>query len=155
MQSEEFIKRLEKVFDYYGMSASSFADKIQVQRSSISHLLSGRNKPSLDFILKIVEHFSEVDIMWLLKGYGDFPKNNNEKDVTTTLSSTEINNIKTPLQQDLFTTEHEFSKNELFKNTIETKPTMSKIEKNEKNEKENEIEQIVVFYKDGSFKLYK
>ncbi|CCG53307.1 Putative transcriptional regulator, XRE family [Flavobacterium indicum GPTSA100-9 = DSM 17447] len=152
MQSEEFIKRLEKVFDYYGMSASSFADKIQVQRSSISHLLSGRNKPSLDFILKIVEHFSEVDIMWLLKGYGDFPKNNNEKDVTTTLSSPEINNIKTPLQQDLFTTEHEFSKNELFKNTIETKPTMSKIEK---NEKENEIEQIVVFYKDGSFKLYK
>lgn len=152
MQSEEFIKRLEKVFDYYGMSASSFADKILVQRSSISHLLSGRNKPSLDFILKIVEHFSEVDIMWLLKGYGDFPKNNNEKDVTTTLSSPEINNIKTPLQQDLFTTEHEFSKNELFKNTIETKPTMSKIEK---NEKENEIEQIVVFYKDGSFKLYK
>lgn len=152
MQSEEFIKRLEKVFDYYGMSASSFADKIQVQRSSISHLLSGRNKPSLDFILKIVEHFSEVDIMWLLKGYGDFPKNNNEKDVTTTLSSTEINNIKTPLQQDLFTAEHEFSKNELFENTIETKSTMSKIEK---NEKENEIEQIVVFYKDGSFKLYK
>lgn len=152
MQSEEFIKRLEKVFDYYGMSASSFADKIQVQRSSISHLLSGRNKPSLDFILKIVEHFSEVDIMWLLKGNGDFPKNNNEKDVTTTLSSTEINNIKTPLQQDLFTTEHEFSKNELFENTIETKSTMSKIEK---NEKENEIEQIVVFYKDGSFKLYK
>lgn len=152
MQSEEFIKRLEKVFDYYGMSASSFADKIQVQRSSISHLLSGRNKPSLDFILKIVEHFSEVDIMWLLKGNGDFPKNNNEKDVTTTLSSPEINNIKTPLQQDLFTTEHEFSKNELFENTIETKSTMSKIEK---NEKENEIEQIVVFYKDGSFKLYK
>lgn len=152
MQSEEFIKRLEKVFDYYGMSASSFADKIQVQRSSISHLLSGRNKPSLDFILKIVEHFSEVDIMWLLKGNGDFPKNNNEKDVTTTLSSTEINNIKTPLQQDLFTAEHEFSKNELFENTIETKSTMSKIEK---NEKENEIEQIVVFYKDGSFKLYK
>ena len=38
---EDFIKRLEQLFDYYGLSASSFADKIQVQRSTISHLLGG------------------------------------------------------------------------------------------------------------------
>ena len=51
---DDFIKRLEKILDYYGLSASVFADKIGVQRSNLSHLLSGRNKPSLDFILKIV-----------------------------------------------------------------------------------------------------
>jgi hypothetical protein len=39
-----------------------------VQRSSLSHLLSGRNKPSLDFILKIVDVFPDVDLYWILNG---------------------------------------------------------------------------------------
>ena len=50
----DFAHRLNKVMDYYQLSAASFADKINVQRSSISHLLSGRNKPSLDFVLKVL-----------------------------------------------------------------------------------------------------
>jgi plasmid maintenance system antidote protein VapI len=54
--------------DYYGLNASAFADKIGVQRSSLSHLLSGRNKPSLDFILKIVDVFPDVDLYWILNG---------------------------------------------------------------------------------------
>mgnify|MGYP000108829433 FL=1 len=56
------------------LTASLFADKIGVQRSSISHILSGRNKPSLDFILKVTGVFSDVDIQWLLNGVGEFPK---------------------------------------------------------------------------------
>ena len=39
-----------------------FADEIDVQRSSISHLLSGRNKPSLDFVLKVLSKFDAVDL---------------------------------------------------------------------------------------------
>jgi DNA-binding XRE family transcriptional regulator len=70
----EFTKRLEKVMDYYGETASSFADKIGVQRSSISHILSGRNKPSLDFVLKVMAQFPEVELYWLLNGKGSFPK---------------------------------------------------------------------------------
>jgi transcriptional regulator with XRE-family HTH domain len=45
-----------------------FADKIGVQRSSLSHLLSGRNKPSLDFILKILDVFPDVDLYWMING---------------------------------------------------------------------------------------
>lgn len=60
--------------DYYGETASSFADKIGVQRSSISHILSGRNKPSLDFVLKVLAQFPEVELYWLLNGKGSFPK---------------------------------------------------------------------------------
>ena len=70
----DFIKRLEKVIHYYGLSASSFAEKIGVQRSSISHILSGRNKPSLEFTMKILSSFPEVDLYWLLNGKGTFPK---------------------------------------------------------------------------------
>jgi len=71
----KFTSRLKKVMDYHQITASMFADKIGVQRSSISHILSGRNKPSLDFILKVTSEFSDVDIYWLLHGNGNFPKN--------------------------------------------------------------------------------
>ena len=73
VNSSDFIKRLEKVIHYYGLSASAFAEKIGVQRSSISHILSGRNKPSLEFVLKILSSFPEVDLYWLLNGKGSFP----------------------------------------------------------------------------------
>ena len=73
INTENFTKRLQKVIDYYGESASSFAEKIGVQRSSISHILSGRNKPSLDFVLKVLSSFPEVELYWLMNGKGEFP----------------------------------------------------------------------------------
>jgi transcriptional regulator with XRE-family HTH domain len=71
----EFTTRIKKVLDFHHLTASLFADRIGVQRSSISHILSGRNKPSLDFVLKITSEFKDVDIHWLLNGKGSFPKN--------------------------------------------------------------------------------
>ena len=73
VNTEDFVRRLEKILKYYGLSASAFADKIAVQRSTISHLLTGRNKPSLEFVLKIVKSFPEVNLYWLLNGKGTFP----------------------------------------------------------------------------------
>src|SRR5688572_30899687 len=73
INNEEFAIRLQNVIDYYNESASSFAEKIGVQRSSISHILSGRNKPSLDFVLKVLSSFPEVELYWLLNGKGQFP----------------------------------------------------------------------------------
>jgi len=73
VNTEEFVRRLEKVMNYYGLSASAFADKIAVQRSTISHLLTGRNRPSLEFVLKVVKSFPEVNLYWLLNGKGSFP----------------------------------------------------------------------------------
>lgn len=73
INTDDFAKRLQKVMDYYGESSSSFAEKIGVQRSGISHILSGRNKPSLDFVLKILSSFPEVELYWLLNGKGSFP----------------------------------------------------------------------------------
>ena len=75
VNSEDFVNRLKKMFNYYGLSPAVFADKTNVQRSSISHLLSGRNKPSLEFVLKIIKRFPEVNLYWLLNGEGEFPSN--------------------------------------------------------------------------------
>lgn len=73
INSEDFALRLEKVMDHHGETASSFAEKIGVQRSSISHILSGRNKPSLDFVLKVLSVYKDVELYWLLNGKGTFP----------------------------------------------------------------------------------
>jgi transcriptional regulator with XRE-family HTH domain len=151
---ENFIKRLEIILDYYSLNASSFADKIGVQRSSLSHLLSGRNKPSLDFILKILEVFPEVDLYWILNGKGTFPKN------TITVEKTENHveevlkqNILTPLKEEKIS-ENLFSEiqNPINRNSLETK----KMENQNmvKESTSGEIEKIVFFYKNGTFKVF-
>lgn len=89
VNSEEFIKRLEKILDFYSLSAAVFADTISVQRSSISHLLSGRNKPSLEFVLKVTTAFPEVNLYWLLNGKGSFPSKP-EKQITPTPQTSSI-----------------------------------------------------------------
>ena len=91
INSLEFTTRIKKVMDFHQLTASLFADKIGVQRSSISHILSGRNKPSLDFILKITSEFKDVDIHWLLHGNGSFPKVLEKKSSTSTPSLFESN----------------------------------------------------------------
>ncbi|WP_242204647.1 helix-turn-helix domain-containing protein [Aestuariivivens insulae] len=80
VNSEAFTKRLQEIMDYHGESASSFAEKIGVQRSSISHILSGRNKPSLEFVLKIVSAYPDVELYWLLNGKGSFPSFGDKKE---------------------------------------------------------------------------
>ena len=74
INTTEFNTRLKKILDYYGLSASAFAEIITVQRSSISHILSGRNKPSLEFISKVLHAFPDIDLTWILSGSGEFPK---------------------------------------------------------------------------------
>ncbi|ALJ04051.1 DNA-binding protein [Pseudalgibacter alginicilyticus] len=124
VNSDDFSKRLQEVIDYYGESASAFAESIGVQRSSISHILSGRNKPSLDFVMKIINSYPEVELYWLLNGKGHFPPDK-----------------KMVVPENLFTT----PKSEIPPNTqhIIKKETPGK-----------KIERIVIFYSDGSFENF-
>ena len=62
VNTDDFIKRLEIILDYYSLNASSFADKISIQRSNMSHLLSNQNKPSLDFVMKIIKVFPNINL---------------------------------------------------------------------------------------------
>lgn len=152
---EDFIKRLEIILDYYGLNASSFADKIGVQRSSMSHLLSGRNKPSLDFILKILDVFPDVDLYWVLNGKGTFPKTELENDnfvaAPTPIINNQIDETKIEKTVDLFSVELPDSKK-----TIEEKIVTDFSNRSNSVISNNlsEIERIVIFYKNGTFKTY-
>ncbi len=70
---DEIIARIRTVMAHYELTVSAFADAIGVQRSSVSHLLSGRNKPSLDFVMKLIQAYPKVTFHWLLYGEGSFP----------------------------------------------------------------------------------
>ncbi len=159
INTDDFVKRLETIFDYYGLTASSFADKINVQRSSISHLLSGRNKPSLDFILKVMESFPEVELLWLLNGKGVFPKGeNNNKENSYASPISKIENKEEIISPDLFSNNEatsENDKNRVFETNSEKFSNMEIFNNIKNNLNDNsDIEQIVVFYKDGTFKTY-
>jgi transcriptional regulator with XRE-family HTH domain len=140
---DDFVKRLETLLEYYNLNASSFADKIGVQRSSLSHLLSGRNKPSLDFVLKILEVFPEVDLYWILNGKGSFPKTNN---LDTLKLPSSIPVIESSINTNLFSEVQE------IKNTL---TVQEKITEKLPESVSSEIEKIVFFYKNGTFKEYK
>ena len=94
INTEAFAQRLQQIMEYYGLSAAAFSEKIGVQRSSISHLLSGRNKPSLDFVLKITEAFNEVDLYWLVNGKGSFPSENKQTSTASTLDTIDSSFLK-------------------------------------------------------------
>lgn len=60
--------RIRSIIAANQLSAGAFADKIGVQRSNVSHVLSKRNKPSFEFLNKVVEAFPKVQSHWLLTG---------------------------------------------------------------------------------------
>ncbi|MBL4594149.1 MAG: helix-turn-helix transcriptional regulator [Flavobacteriales bacterium] len=64
----DLIDRFKYLMKLNNLTASAFADEIGVQRSSVSHILSGRNKPSLEFIQKIITRFPKVSADWLIAG---------------------------------------------------------------------------------------
>ena len=66
--------RLVQLLQSEQLSPSRFADILGVQRSGISHILSGRNKPGFDFIEKIVIKFPDINAEWLITGKGKMYK---------------------------------------------------------------------------------
>jgi transcriptional regulator with XRE-family HTH domain len=139
VNSTEFAKRLQKILDFYGVSATAFAEQIDFNRSTISHLLSGRNKPSLEFVMKVLQQFPEVELYWLLNGTGNFPSlptSEKQKKVSEELlRKSETNAV--PENQE-----------------VSAKSLQQLPHKVEKTKNASEIEKIIIFYKDGSFKAY-
>lgn len=63
--------RIELIRQHEGMSSADFAEAIGVARATVTHILQGRNKPSLDVMLGIHKRFPDVNLDWLLTGKGE------------------------------------------------------------------------------------
>lgn len=96
-------ERISKVIEYSKLTSSEFADEIDVQRSSISHITSGRNKPSLEFIIKIKSRFPEILWDWLVTGDGEMLKSDLPDDEKMSEDESVEERTKPTSLPDLFT----------------------------------------------------
>jgi len=172
-------ERISKVIEYSKLSSSEFADGIDVQRSSISHITSGRNKPSLEFIIKIKSRFPEILWDWLVNGDGEMLKS--ELPETENIKGEEHSEEKAKPTSlpDLFTmmnNDEDFGSEEekaeeisvLRESVISNQSkAQEKISDSQRLEKSNEqiinqvienqtykIKRIVLFYENGKFESF-
>jgi transcriptional regulator with XRE-family HTH domain len=132
--------RLLKVMKHLNLTAARFADEIGVQRSGISHILSGRNQPSFDFIVKIMKRYPELNLDWLIMGKGDMLR----------LVAAERTIKQQPGLFDELESKPGPPAPEM--NTISKGGTGIPVESEVTNV--NHPEQIVIFYENGTFKPY-
>ena len=63
-------RRFQTILDLENLSPAQLADRLGVQRSGISHILSGRNRPSFELLQRVVQSFPEISAEWLITGNG-------------------------------------------------------------------------------------
>lgn len=123
----ELIDRFRYIMKINQLSASAFADEIGVQRSSVSHVLSGRNKPSLEFIQKVLKRYPKVDGNWLISGSTQIDKEKVVLDIEESSKAEALNSDKK-----------------------EENPS----QKSASNDNSRSIQRILVFYNDNTFEEY-
>lgn len=129
-------RRLQQFLEVETLSPSKLADMLGLQRSGISHILAGRNKPSYDFILKFLKAFPKINPDWLIQGKGKMYRSDeiekNEKSIAT-------EEYQNQLSIDF---EENLEQEEIFEENKEVKFV------------EKKISRITIFYSDGSFQEF-
>ncbi len=167
-------ERIQLLISTKGMTNAEFAEKIGVHPSIISHISSGRNKPSLDIVDKISETFKEVRLEWLMKGKGAMTSGeynlfeNLEDSVVSKpeVKTTDSTAKSQPIVQKSIPAQPEslnsIKKTEETTDYEEDKPksdwSKNDVRKNEKKyphkTPQKSVERIVIFYEDKTFSEY-
>ena len=143
--------RILQIMNQEGMTSSNFAEEIGIQRAAMSHIFSGRNKPSLDVVKKILDRFTYINPDWLLNGKGDIRRDSNIP-------------LNLPKQQDLFANpsyipaekksrpeyrqENRDKKAEILPKKIENEQVRFNETPNKK------VEKIMIFYSDKTYETF-
>lgn len=150
------VERILLLLKVKNLSPSKFADEIGIQRSGMSHIMSGRNQPSLDLVMKILNTFKDVNADWLLHGTGPMlegqidlfspPKAVEtveiaEKDEAAITETTVVKEEQKPV----ITPEEPVKDENADKASVQAK----KVPVNE-----SDIDKIVIFYKNRTFSEY-
>jgi transcriptional regulator with XRE-family HTH domain len=136
------VERIRQLIEYTGLSSSQFADRIEVPRAILSHILSGRNKPSLDVILKVISNYRTINPDWLLLGEGEM-----------------LNKVATPVAPESPVTivepihEAPDQAAEALRDKVQNSITTETIAFADSTP-EKTVKQIVFFYTDNTFSVY-
>ena len=145
--------RIEKVMESEGLNATQFASEIGIKSPTLSHILNGRNNPSLDVLKRILERYRTISSDWLILGVGQMYRG-----------------IKQPQTLSLFEeNEENKSKPMSYEGNKPQNSGSEKITKEEKIEKISEevihsvtnsqisskqVKKIIVYYDDNTFQEF-
>ncbi len=124
--------RIKKIIDYKGISAGELAEITGVQRSNISHIFNGRNKPGAQFIENFLNAFPEINARWLLTGNGSMLTENSD---VTESGRQPVTEVKSEPEV-YYGMGHDIKQND----------------KSLKNAKE--VQKLILLNSDGTFKIY-
>ena len=138
-------ERIEQIIRAKNLTATEFALKLGIQPSNVSHLLAGRNNPSLEFVKKLKETFPEYNLEWIVFGKGP-------------VTISEPFKEKLPIQESAV--ESKKGKNEQlpvddFANTLFDTRNMevpSNVD-NQRETKKSLLKSIILVYQDDSFEV--
>lgn len=135
-------------------TAVQFAKEIGVQPSAVSHILSGRNNPSLDFILRMLNRYDFLSTDWLLFGKGDMYKVKINEPTLFDVTPYEVDKKLTDeevIEDNYF----EDDSDEIIDDTNQSTDNQNNTVKTSSNDSsDGEIEKIVWFYADSTFKAF-
>lgn len=143
---EDIKDRLAHILRAKNLTASQFAELMEIQPSNVSHLLNGRNKPSLDFLIKIKEVFPEYSFDWIIMG---------KKPITINEPNPVVpDNQEIKFEEDEDTNVIEFD--DIEENTPESKENQQKIVENQREiVSTTDIKKVLVIYSDNTFEILK
>jgi len=143
-------ERIIQIMNQEGLNHSRFAEEIGIQRAAMSHITSGRNNPSMDVVIKILERFDNINPDWLIFGKGNMMRDNHQ--------------IYLPKQPDLFANFSHISSEEknISENRREIKEKKAPIPpKKAENETVIRVEtpikkivKIMLFYSDNTYESF-
>ncbi len=142
--------RIKNFIEAKGISAGELATVLDVQRSNISHILNGRNKPGASFIEKLLLEYPDLNARWLLTGEGSMfnegvPTNNSsqQKLPITEEVTKQMPSIEKPKQMPSI--EKPMQKNTVKEENIAGPMTIP----------DSDIDKMIIIYRDGTFNIFK
>lgn len=164
-------ERIIQIMEAEQLTPSLFADKLNIGRAVISHILNGRNNPSLDVVIRILNTMDYVDADWLLSGKGNMRKsdisepingnvmaNKNQPSIPSDLfastdfetASTNVNSIKidkTEKEDDTHNLREVTSKSEINTERVNTIVNHQVLT-------EKKISKVIIYYSDNTFQAF-
>ena len=144
-------ERIKEIMDNENLTPARFADKLQINRAVVSHILNGRNNPSLDVVIKILSEMDYINSDWLINGIGSMYREGHITQKTQNKQSlfdeSAINTEKDPDVSEYLKEKH------VQQNTLPFNPA-GKQQVTSNNVVNRKIKEIIIYYTDNTFETF-
>lgn len=142
--------RIKEIMDNEDLTPAKFADRLQINRAVVSHILNGRNNPSLDVVLKILSEMDYINSDWLLNGNGSMYK---EGYSSQTQNKQGLFNLSAVDTTDIEANSKYAKENHIKNHKNEDKtPNTQYVLPSEGNNRK--IKQIIIYFTDNTFETF-